>query len=59
MEGEMESDCEKWWREEGSRMRPLPGEDAEMHVKRIASIAWNNGAYKEREIICRQIARAK
>ncbi len=59
MEDEMESDYEKWWREEGSGMPPLPGEDAETHVKRIASIAWSNGAYKEREMICIQIARVK
>jgi hypothetical protein len=34
-----------WWHEEGSAMRPLPGEDAEEHVLRVSQIAWTNGAY--------------
>lgn len=36
---------ETWWRDEGSAMRPMPGEDEEEHAKRIARIAWSNGAY--------------
>lgn len=43
------SDFETWWRNEGSGMPPLEGEDAEIHVKRIAAIAWSNGAYKALE----------
>ena len=35
---------EKWWNNEGSGMPPKPGEDAEIHVKRISAIAWSNGA---------------
>ena len=38
---------ETWWEQEGSAMRPLDGEDAEMHVKRVCAIAWKNGAYKQ------------
>lgn len=34
-----------WWRNEGSSMPPKAGEDAEEHVRRIAEIAWSNGAY--------------
>ena len=40
-----------WWHNEGSGMPPLPGEDAETHVRRICEIAWSNGAYKAREEI--------
>lgn len=40
---------EIWWRNEGSAMRPLPGEDSEEHARRVAAIAWSNGAYVERE----------
>jgi hypothetical protein len=36
---------EEWWHNEGSGMPPKPGEDAEIHVKRISAIAWSNGAY--------------
>lgn len=36
---------QNWWRDEGSAMRPNPGEDAEEHAKRVAQIAWANGAY--------------
>lgn len=36
---------ERWWRDEGSAMRPSPGEDAEEHAKRVAQIAWSNGEY--------------
>lgn len=34
-----------WWREEGSALAPLPGEDQEQHARRIAEIAWGNGEY--------------
>lgn len=36
---------ETWWHNEGSGMVPGPEEDHETHVKRIAEIAWSNGAY--------------
>jgi hypothetical protein len=39
---------EKWWYDEGSGLPPRKGEDAETHVKRIAEIAWHNGAHKQR-----------
>jgi hypothetical protein len=35
----------RWWREEGSAMRPMPTEDVEEFAKRIAMTAWSNGAY--------------
>lgn len=38
-----------WWNNEGSGMPPLPGEEAETHVRRICAIAWVNGAYKANE----------
>lgn len=38
-----------WWHDEGSGMPPLPGKDAETHVKRVCKIAWLNGAYKAQE----------
>jgi len=37
---------DRWWDEEGSGMRPMPTEDVEQFAKRIAMIAWSNGAYK-------------
>ena len=40
---------EKWWNEEGSGMRPIDNHDHEEHAHRIARIAWENGAYVERE----------
>lgn len=40
-----------WWRNEGSRMPPLPDEDAETHVRRICAIAWAKGAYKAKEAL--------
>ena len=46
-----ESAFSAWWHNEGSGMLPLPGEDAEMHVRRICEIAWANGAYKAAESI--------
>lgn len=33
-----------WWRHEGSGMPPLPGEDAEAHVRRICRLAWLEAA---------------
>lgn len=36
---------ERWWYEEGSGMHSNPGEDTEQHVRRIARIAWSNGAF--------------
>ena len=45
----MSKDFEVWWHREGSGMPPLPGEDAEIHVKRISEIAWSNGAFKARD----------
>lgn len=45
----MSTEFERWWDEEGSGMCPLPGEDAETHVKRVCKIAWDNGAFKALE----------
>jgi hypothetical protein len=59
MEGDMESDYEKWWRVEGSGLPPFPGEDAEAHVRRLTRIAWSNGAYKERERIAKAILKER
>jgi len=39
---------EYWWHHEGSQP-PAPGLDMEEHCKRMCKIAWDNGAYKERE----------
>jgi hypothetical protein len=39
---------EHWWRHDGSQP-PEPGLDMEEHCKRMCKIAWDNGAYKERE----------
>lgn len=47
----MEKDFETWWRNEGSGMPPLSGEDAEAHVHRICKIAWLNGAFKAVESV--------
>lgn len=38
----------RWWYNEGSAMRPLPGHDHEEHARRISEIAWANGAYVAR-----------
>lgn len=49
---------EHWWYHEGSAP-PLPGYDMEEHCKRMCQIAWDNGAFKEREAClneCEQIA---
>ena len=42
-------DFETWWRNEGSGIGPHKNDDMESHAKRIARIAWMNGAYKEEE----------
>ncbi len=39
---------DRWWYEEGSGMPPKDDEDIETFAKRIAEIAWDNGAHKER-----------
>ena len=46
---EKKSDFEVWWNNEGSGMQPIDGHDHEEHAKRIAEIAWNNGAFKRSE----------
>ena len=43
-----EETFDDWWRDEGSSMRPLEGEDAEKHAERMCRIAWSNGAYCEK-----------
>ncbi len=35
---------ELWWHNEGSGMPPYPTEDREIHMLRVARIAWLNGA---------------
>jgi hypothetical protein len=42
---------DRWWFNEGSGMAPMPDEDQAQHVKRIARIAWHNGAYISRHHI--------
>lgn len=39
----------RWWKDEGSGMIPKPDDDMESHAKRIAWIAWMNGAFKAEE----------
>ena len=39
---------EQWWVEEGSRPK-FKSSDWEEHCKMMCFIAWNNGAYVERE----------
>lgn len=49
---------EHWWYHEGSQ-GPTAGNDMEEHCKRMCQIAWDNGAFKEREacaVACQQIA---
>lgn len=31
---------EEWWREVGSGMPPMPGEDAHEHVQRVTAACW-------------------
>lgn len=45
----MNAAFDQWWANEGSAMRPGPNEDHKEHTKRIAAIAWSNGAYKATE----------
>lgn len=40
---------ERWWHEEGSGMPPKENEDRETHMRRVAEIAWSNGAYLAEE----------
>jgi len=47
MKKQMEKDWETWWNNEGSGMRPKPGEEIETFAKRMTRIAWANGAYIE------------
>lgn len=42
----MSAEFEVWWADEGSSITPNPGDDLEQHAKRVAQIAWSNGAYK-------------
>ena len=39
---------EHWWYHEGSQP-PTAGHDLEEHCKRMCKIAWDNGAFEERE----------
>ncbi|MEN9885726.1 MAG: hypothetical protein RL758_304 [Pseudomonadota bacterium] len=41
---------EHWWYHEGSQP-PTAGHDMEEHCKRMCKIAWDNGAFKERQRI--------
>ncbi len=35
----------RWWHDEGSGLPPKEGEDRETHMRRVAEIAWSNGAH--------------
>ena len=35
----------KWWKNEGIEMKPHAFESAAEYTRRIAGIAWSNGAY--------------
>jgi len=37
----------RWWDTEGSGLPPKDGEDQETHTRRVAEIAWSNGAYMQ------------
>ena len=50
------SDFEIWWHNEGSGMPPVEGEDREPHMRRVAEIAWSNGAYLAKEKLERENA---
>jgi hypothetical protein len=39
-----------WWRDEGTKMVPLPNEDWKLHVMRVAAIAWLSAAVKGVEL---------
>jgi hypothetical protein len=49
---------EHWWYHEGSQP-PAPGLDMEEHCKRMCKIAWDNGAYKEREACAEVVEKTK
>jgi hypothetical protein len=49
---------EYWWHHEGSQP-PAPGLDMEEHCKRMCKIAWDNGAYKEREACAEVVEQTK
>ena len=53
LDGAHDSAFDVWWHNEGSGKPPLPGEDAETHVRRICEIAWLNGTYIARAEILR------
>lgn len=53
MDNPCKESFEKWWYDEGSGMPPLPGEDREIHMKRVAKIAWSNGACKMLEFVAK------
>ena len=40
------SDFDAWWNAEGSGLLPRSFDDMESHTRRVAEIAWANGAYK-------------
>jgi hypothetical protein len=40
------ADFAAWWDKEGSGFLPFVDEDAEERARRVAEIAWRNGAYK-------------
>jgi hypothetical protein len=42
---------EEWWRNYGSGIRPLPGQDHEEHGRRLAGLAWESATLKERNEI--------
>ena len=44
-EEQLDEAFEHWGFNEGSGMPRLPDEDHEIHIRRIARIAWHNGAY--------------
>ena len=37
---------EEWWREVGSGMPPMPGEDAHEHVQRVTAPCWPAAIYE-------------
>lgn len=54
----MTKEFDKWWADEGSSITPNPGDDLEEHAKRVAQIAWDNGAYKATQPTDEGIAKA-
>jgi hypothetical protein len=43
------NDFKIWWDNEGSGMKPKKEEDMEEFVYRMTMLAWDNGAFKQRE----------